>query len=148
MIKKSNIVHIGNGKSTLTKIPKPPAYLNNSAKKHYKEMASKLIKLERLKDIFLNALEIYAEAMATWEWASRQRKQKNSEDPGTGYIQTYRSGATNISTELIVMRDAEKTLFKCFKQFGLDPRSEKELKTDTNPNQLELFENLKKSMSS
>ena len=140
MINKSNIVHIGKGKSTLTKIPKPPTYLSNSAKKHYREMASKLIKLERLKDVFLNALEIYAEAMATWEWAARERKEKNNEDPGTGHIQTYRTGATNLSTELIVMRDSEKTLFKCFKQFGLDPKSEKELKTTVDPDQIDLFE--------
>jgi len=139
MITKNNIVHLGKENGLLTKIPKPPTYLSNSGKKHYKKMALKLIKLKRLKEVFLNALEIYAEAMATWEWAARERKEKNKEEPGSGYIQTYRTGATNLSTELILMRDSEKTLFKCFKQFGIDPRSEKELNSTVDPNQGDLF---------
>lgn len=103
-------------------------------------MGIELIKLDRLKEVFLPALEIFAEAMAQYEFAAREIKEKNKDDHGTGYIQTYRSGASNISTEVVLMRDAEKTLFKCFKQFGLEPRSEKELKATTDPNQTDLFE--------
>lgn len=146
MISKDNIVHIGKAKDTLSIVPVPPVWLTNSAKKYYKTMAAELIKIDRLKVVFLNALEIYAEAMAQFEFAAREIKEKNKDEFGSGYIQTYRSGASNISTEIVLMRDAEKTLFKCFKQFGLDPKSEKELNiSDTG--QLSLFEELQKQMS-
>lgn len=122
-------------------IPDAPAYLSSSAKKHYKQMAEILIEKEILKDTFLNALEVFAEAMAQFEWATREINNKNKDDYGTGYIQTYRSKATNISTELVLRNNAESTLFKCFKQFGLDPRSDKELLgIQTDPNQGDLFE--------
>jgi phage terminase small subunit len=44
----------------------------------------------------------------------------------------------------VTLKDkAEDSLFKCFKQFGLDPKSEKDLKTETtDPNQMSLFEQL------
>lgn len=136
---RNKIVHIGREKSTIENKPKPPAYLSNAAKKHYKIMGDYLIKLQRLKDIYLPALEIYAEAMAQFEWATRAIKEKNREEYGTGYIQVFRSGAANITAEVTLRNNAESTLMKCFKQFGLDPRSEKELNTE-DPNQTNLFE--------
>lgn len=141
------VVNIGQGKDTISEIPKPPAYLTNSAKKHYKAMAKNLIKLDRLKETFLPALEIYAEAMAQFEFAIREINAKNKEDYGSGYVQVFRTGAANITAEVSLKNNAEATLLKCFKQFGLDPRSEKELKADVN--QLAFnFEDLKKSLNS
>lgn len=136
-----NIVYIGKATDNLKILPTPPAYLSSLAKKHYKIMAGYLIKLNRLKEIFLPALEIYSEAMAQFEFASKQIKKKNSEDLGVGYIQKFRSGATNISTEVILKNNAESTLLKCFKQFGLEPKSDKELNGLIDPNQGDLFEN-------
>ena len=142
----TKIVHIGKGKDTLSEIPKPPNYLSTSGKKHFIDMAKKLMKLERLKETFIPALEIYAEAMAQFEFSVREIKAKNKEDFGTGYIQTFRTGASNVTAEVSLKNNAEATLLKCFKQFGLDPRSEKELKVDNN--QLAFgFEELKKSLS-
>jgi len=143
----SKVVHIGKGKDTLQEIPKPPGYLSASAKKHYLQMAKKLMKIERLKETFLPALEIYAEAMAQFEFAVREIKDKNREEYGTGYIQVFRTGAANVTAEVSLKNNAEATLLKCFKQFGLDPRSEKELKVETN--QLSFgFEELAKSLNS
>lgn len=143
----TKVVHIGKGKDTLSKIPKPPVYLSDSGKIHYKKMAKKLMKLDRLKETFLPALEIYAEAMAQFEFAVREVKKSNTKEYGSGYIQVFKSGASNISTEITLKNNAEATLLKCFKQFGLDPRSEKELKVETN--QLDFgFEELRKSLNS
>lgn len=128
------------GVKELKTVPNPPAYLSASAKNHYKTMAEILIKADRLTEIYLPALEVFADAMAQFEWAIKAINRKNRIENGSGFIQTYESGATNISTELVVKREAEATLFKCFKQFGMEPRSEKELKEDKNPNQLDLFE--------
>lgn len=123
----------------LTKVPDPPGYLSAAAKKHYKTMGEKLIEINRLKNVYLNALEIFAEAMAQFEFATKQIHAKNREEFGTGYIQTYRTKATNISTEVVLRNDAAATLLKCFKQFGMDPRSERELKGVENAGQLDIF---------
>jgi P27 family predicted phage terminase small subunit len=140
-----NVVSIGKGKETLMGCPKPPVYLTKEAKKHYLKMGSILAKNERLKEIFLNALEVYSEAMAQFEFAVRQIQIKNNRDFGTGYMQTFKTGAQNISVELTLKNDAADTLFKCFKIFGLDPKSDKELKINTDPNQVDLFDSFLKA---
>lgn len=135
------------GVKKLKTIPNPPVYLDSSAKKHYKKMAEILIKADRLSELFLPALEVFADAMAQFEWAIREINRKNKKRTGSGYIQNYATGATNISSELVVKREAESTLFKCFKQFGMEPRSEKELKSNTDPAQMDLFEQFLKQTS-
>lgn len=140
-----NVVHIGTGKETLSTVPKPPAYLSKNAKKHFLMMGQLLAKKERLKDIFLNALEIYASAMDQFEFACKQINIKNSQAAGTGFIQTYKTGATNISTEIVLRNDASSTLLKCFRQFGLDPKSENELKGFAETGQMDLFEQFLKA---
>ena len=139
------VVSINKGKDTLLKAPKPPMYLTDEAKKHYLFMGNILAKNDRLKETYLNALEIYAEAMAQFEFSLREIKRKNKDKFGTGYIQTFKTGAKNISVELTVKNNAEDTLLKCFKLFGLDPKSEKDLKDVSNPNQTSLFEELMRS---
>lgn len=138
------VVSIGKGKDTLLEVPKAPMYLTDSAKKHYKFMGNVLAKKDVLKETHLNALEIYAEAMAQFQFALERIKEKNKLKMGTGYIQTFASGASNISTELTLKNDAQDTLLKCFKLFGLDPKSEKELKGSGDPAQTSLFEELMK----
>lgn len=129
------------GVKQLKTVPNPPSYLSASSKKHYKTMAEILIKADRLLETYLPALEVFADAMAMWEFAVREINRKNKENLGSGFIQKYKTGATNITTELVVKRDAEDTLFKCFKQFGMEPRSDKELKDDKkDPNQLDIFD--------
>lgn len=132
-------VSINRGKDTLLVCPKPPMYLTDEAKKYYKNMGNILAKYDRLKDTYLNALEIYAEAMAQFQFAVSEIKAKNKTDYGTGYRQTFKTGAQNISVELTLKNNAEDTLLKCFKIFGLDPKSEKELKEPTDSNQTDLF---------
>lgn len=125
---KDNLVHIGKGKDTLQRLPKAPAYLSASAAKHFKTMGESLIKAERLKETFLPGLEIFAVNMAQFEHANKEIERKNKRAMGAGYIQTFKNGTANISPEVSLRSAAEKTLFQCLKQFGLDPRSEKDLR--------------------
>lgn len=143
-MKELGVVSIGKGKDTLIQVPTPPKYLTDSAKKHYKFMGNVLAKNDRLKETYLNALEIYAEAMAQFQFALERMKEKNKTEFGTGYIQTFKSGASNISVELTLRNDASDTLMKCFKIFGLDPKSDKELKSTVDPAQGSLFDELMK----
>ena len=142
-MENGRVLSINHGKDTLLKCPKPPIYLTDEAKVHYKAMGAILAKNDRLKELYLTALEVYADAMAQWEFAIKEIKKANSEKFGTGYIQKFSSGASNVSVYVTLKDKAEDSLFKCFKQFGLDPKSEKDLKAETtDPNQMSLFEQL------
>lgn len=132
-------VHIGKGTDILKEIPKPPAYLDSRAKSHFKKLAKTLISSDLLKRIHEPALAVMAENFSQWEWAIREIRRKNKYKEGSGYRQKYNSGAENISVELTIKRDAEKAIMQCFKQFGLDPRSEKDLKAVSDPAQTDLF---------
>jgi phage terminase small subunit len=133
------IAHIGKGKDTLNTVPKAPVYLTDEAKKHFFQMGSVLAKNELLKEKFLPALEVYAEAMAQWEFALREIKKANKQKFGTGYFQKFSSGASNVSVYVTLKDKAEDSIFKCCKIFGLDPKSEKDLKGISDVNQLDLF---------
>ena len=142
---KDNVVHIGQGKDTLSKVPKPSVYLTDEAKKHYFDMGSVLAKNELLKEKFISVLEIYAEAMAQWEFALREIKKANKDKFGSGYVQKFTSGAANVSVYVTLKDKAEDSIFKAAKVFGLDPKSEKELKIENN--QLDLFNEVMKQKS-
>lgn len=145
MINRDNIVHIGEGKDTLSVVPNPPKYLSKEAKRHYLLMGKILVKIDRLKETYINALEIYSEAMAQFEFATIEINKKNRKELGTGYIQTFKTGASNISTEIVLRNNAEKTLMQCFKQFGMDPKSDKELKSVVESGQYDIFDQFLKS---
>ena len=122
----------------LKKVPTPPVYLDATAKKHWRQVCSILIDAEVLKSIHLTALEILVDAKSQFEFAIRAIEKSNKRKVGSGYIQQYSTGAKNISVEMVLKRDATKTMMQCLKQFGLDPKSEKELNLEPS-NQLDLF---------
>lgn len=136
---KDNVVHIGAAKDTLSSLPTAPAYLSTDAKIYYKKMGKYLIDIDRLKKTYLNALEVFANAMAQYKYAVEEINRKNQLDLGAGYVQTFKSGAANITAEVTLRNNAEKTLFQCFKLFGLDPLSDKGLKAAPATGQFDLF---------
>ncbi len=137
---KGKVLSINHNKDTLFQCPKAPIYLSLEAKVHYKKWGTILAQNERLKSLFLPALEVYAEGMAQWEFAIKEINKNNKEKFGTGYVQRFASGASNVSVYVTLKDKAEDSLIKCFKLFGLDPKSEKDLKAETkDPGQLDLF---------
>jgi P27 family predicted phage terminase small subunit len=139
------VVGINKANDCLSEVPKPPVYLTDAGKVHYKEMARKLIKIKRLKETYLPALEIYGESMALWEFTCRKIREAENEKPGSGYFQTFSNGVIQNSTWLNQQNTAIKRLLDCFKQFGLDPSADKNLKP-ADPNQMNLFEQLGKKL--
>jgi len=117
--------------NVLSELPKAPTTLGTRGKYHFKRLGTILISNKILKSLHLPALEIMAENWEQWEWSIKAMRKKNRNNPGTGYIQTFTTGAKNLSVELTVKRDAEKAIMQCIKQFGLDPKSEKDLNADT-----------------
>lgn len=139
------LLGINDGSDHLSEVPKPPVYLTDSAKEHYKAMAKKLIKHKRLKDIYLDALEAYASAKARWEFACRKIRELDKEEYGSGYFQSFKNGTvTQNSTWVNQQNQAWAIIEKCCKMFGLDPASEQGLTVD--PNQGNLFDDLAKKL--
>ena len=139
-----DVIHIGQGSDKLTHLPKPPVFLDPGSKKFYKKIGELLIKTEVLREIHLTTLEMLATNYSQWAFAVREIARKNKEASGTGYIQTFTSQATNISTELVLKRDAEKAMRENLAAFGMDPQSEKKLKTAIDPAQGDLFDQFNK----
>lgn len=142
-----SIAHKGKGKDTLTELGKLPAHLCAEGKKAYKAMGELLIKADRLKAYMLPVLEIYAAAHAQWVYACRAISEMNKKKAGAGFIQVFSSGATNITTQVSLRNDAAATMLKCSKQFGLDPRSEKELKAAVDSGQTSIFDQLNQALN-
>jgi phage terminase small subunit len=105
-------------------------------------MGNILAKDELIKEKYLPALEIYAEAQSQFQFAITEIKKANQDKFGSGYFQKFTSGAMNISVYVTLKEKAEDSILKCCKLFGLDPKSEKELKLDTG--QMDLFQELLK----
>jgi len=141
------IAHIGKGSEMLQELPAPPTIMSVAAKKYYNKLGAMLIKAGLLKEIHLVTLEMFATNYEQWCWSVKAIALKNRKKMGTGFMQKYSSGATNITTELAVKRNAEDALAKNIKAFGLDPLSEKALKATTDPAQTDLFADFEKAMS-
>lgn len=135
------IVGKGSGSDVLSVVPKPPAYFDGPTKRHYSKIAKALIGAQLLKTIHLSALEILAQNAAQHEFAIKAIHKKNTRKAGTGYIQTFKTGASNITPEVTLKEKAEKTMLQVIKQFGLDPKSEKDLAHEP-ANQTDLLEAL------
>lgn len=142
-----SVVGINEGSGLLSEVPKPPAYMTNSAKKHYKEFARRLIKIKRLKEVYLPALEIFAESYALWEFTTKKIRDAEKIAPGSGYFVTYKNNVVQNSTWFNQQQVAIKRLNDCFKQFGLEPAADKSLAPAKDPNQLNFFEELKKKLA-
>lgn len=140
-----SLVHKGQSKETLSEVPKAPTFLSAAAKKHFKDFGEKLIKLDRLKASHEPLLAVTADAYAQFDWACREINDLNKKEHGRGYIQRFASGARNLSPEVTLRDAAIKTLMQCFKQFGLDPKSEKDLKAVVPDGQTNLFEAFEKA---
>ena len=109
--------------------------LDNSKHKPAKEI---------LKESHLVTLQMLATNYEMWAFAVKEINKKNKEAPGTGYIQVYQSKATNITTELVLKRNAEKAMIENITSFGMDPQSEKKLKGSVETGQLDMFEDFEK----
>lgn len=141
-----SIAHKGKASDKLQKLPKPPVYLTDEGKAHYKKWGQLLIKSQMLKTQHLAALEVLANAMGEFEWCLREIKRKNEKHMGYGYVQVFQSGASQVSVEITLKEKAQKTIMQCLKQFGMDPRSEKELANEDNGGQLSLLKEFEKAL--
>ena len=106
----------------LDKLPNPGVLgetMTERAKKIYRHFGKLLLATGRLSKLDLGNLVQLAVAWEKFLWAEKQMAEKNNVDFGSGYVQTFKSGATNITTEFSISEKAQDQILKLSKLFGL-----------------------------
>ena len=124
-------------------IMKAPKHLNESQKKQFDRLVKMLRNAGLLAEKYQHSIELLAINFAQFQWAINEINRKNGEKMGAGYKQTFESGAENISVEMSIKRDAEKSITPLLRQFGLDPKSEKDIKSIIEDGSEDAFENFR-----
>lgn len=137
------IKNLNGASGVLSQVPEPPKHLTTRAKYWYKHMAKRLITEGRLKEIYLDALEGYADGKAVWEFACSKIREADLDEYGSGYTQKFSNGVIQNSQWVNMQNRSWKRIVECCKMFGLDPHSEKALSANTDPAQGNLFEGFK-----
>lgn len=125
--------------ATLDKLPKPPSFFKATPRKRkiYKFLGEGLINAKLLTELDTMVLWMLTDAVDQYVWAITEIERKNEETPGSGYIQTFASSASNISAEMSVKRDALKTIVELASKFGLTIKDRRGI-MGADPAQLEL----------
>lgn len=133
----------------LEDLPAPDSIfkLDAQGKKWYRFLGAKLLATKRLTEVDIPNLVLLANAWAQYSFAANQMNLKNREKMGAGYVQTYKTGATNITTEYKLRADAEEQILKISKLFGMSFRDRHGLNGffQDNSGQLDLFDQLGQS---
>lgn len=106
----------------LDKLPSPGKLLNVSltdrGTKLYRHFGKLLVDTNKLTALDLPNLVQLAVAWDKFLWAEEAMAAKNNEEMGAGYMQTFKSGATNITTEFSISEKAQDQILKIGKLFG------------------------------
>ena len=130
----------------LKTLPPAAVWMNASskAKRIYKEIGNHLLETKKLKAFDTYALLMLSVALEQYAWAVGEIEKNNKTSLGSGYVQTYSTGAKNITAELVVRKEAYKQILELAGKFGLTLRDRitMEKGKNPNPNQLNLNEQL------
>tara|TARA_R110000772_G_scaffold153261_1_gene264227 strand:+ start:737 stop:1207 length:471 start_codon:yes stop_codon:yes gene_type:complete len=113
----------------ITDLPKAPPWFVREQISAFKKYGEILITASILKSRHIPTLEILAVNIALWITANKAINDANKTEPLSGYIQTFKTTAQNISPLVTLKEKAEKQIFTCLRKFGLDPKSEKDLES-------------------
>jgi len=105
-------------------LPVPPSYwkLPARVKKIYKDIGNQLVKERMIKSFDKYALIMLATALDEYICMSEIIMQKEMEKPGSGLIQTFKNGTSNVSTEFTVRERAMKSVLQVSGKFGMTVR--------------------------
>lgn len=122
--------------------PQMPDCLTPDAIAEWERLVPDLILLGLISKLDMMALATYCEAVADWYRFRRKISEANALVDGTdkGDIQTFTTGAKQISVWRQLANDAEKRANTAGAQFGFSPMARRNLKTNPAP-QGELFPN-------
>lgn len=120
--------------------PDCPDCLSIEAKKEWDRVVSILLTLGWISALDLMALSSYCEAYADWVTFRQRIAEENGKLAGAGDVQTFKTGAKQISVWRQLANDAEKRANAAGALFGFSPMARRNLKAPT-PVQPELFGN-------
>ncbi|MBY0455248.1 MAG: phage terminase small subunit P27 family [Burkholderiaceae bacterium] len=120
--------------------PDRPDYLSAEAKKEWDRVVPALLMLGWISALDLMALSSYCEAYADWVIFRQRIAEENEKLAGAGDVQTFKTGAKQISVWRQLANDAEKRANAAGALFGFSPMARRNLKANL-PLQPELFGN-------
>jgi phage terminase small subunit len=105
-------------------LPVPPSYwkLPPRVKKIYKDIGNQLVSEKIIKSFDKYALIMLATALDEYICMSELIAAKEAEKPGSGLIQTFKNGTSNVSTEFTVRERAMKSVLQVSGKFGMTVR--------------------------
>ncbi len=120
--------------------PPKPDWLSPAASVEWDRVVPSLLSLGWVHELDQMALGAYCEAFADFSRFRRLIAQKNDEQPESGDIQTFATGAKQISVWRQLANDAEKRANAAGALFGMSPLARRNMKALVVP-QGELFNN-------
>lgn len=120
--------------------PPMPEWLSEAATEEWQRVLPDLITLGLVSKLDMMAFATYCEAVADWKRFRILIAEHNAKADGSGDIQTFATGAKQISVWRQLANDAEKRANAAGAQFGFSPMARRNLRTATAP-QGELFPN-------
>ena len=128
----------------LSELPNPETKMALTAKQKYwwYWFGAEFLSTRKLTKVDL----VHLQALAFWMDARTQAYRKVKELGYEGLVQTFKSGATNITGHLSVIEKADKHIAEISAHFGMSIRDRIRLKdkSEENPNQTNLFDELLK----
>lgn len=108
--------------------PDRPDWLSADASVEWDRVVADLLTLHLVSRLDMMALATYCEAVADWQRFRRLIAEKNAESDGAGDVQTFATGAKQISVWRQLANDAEKRANAAGAQFGFSPMARRNLK--------------------
>lgn len=120
--------------------PQMPDWLSAEATAEWERVLPDLLTLGLVSKLDMMAFATYCEAVADWQRFRRKIAEFNQRSDESGDVQTFATGAKQISVWRQLANDAEKRANAAGAQFGFSPMARRNLKTNPAP-QGELFPN-------
>lgn len=128
--------------------PPMPDWLDEDAQAEWARVVPDLVKLGLISSLDRQLLAQYCEAVSDYaRWTVKIQQLNNSlASPGGGDVQTYRTGARDLSVWRKLRNDAERRANEAGAKFGFSPLARRTLKASAAP-QGELFPNEQKEIA-
>jgi P27 family predicted phage terminase small subunit len=127
----------------IDKLPVPPAYWGAvpRVKKIYREIGNQLLEMKNMKSFDKYALLMLADAIEEYIVMTEIMSRKEKEMPGSGSIQTFKNGTSNVSTEHTVRERAFKRIMQVGGKFGMTVQDRVKMNlTQVDSGQMSIFD--------
>lgn len=103
--------------------PKPEKYLTAAGKKIFKRICEHIIEHNILCEIDSLGVSILAHNLDLYERMVKMIEEKEKEEPGSGYFQTFANGTQQNSPQANMLSKCLDNIYKYAKEFGLTVKS-------------------------